>query len=55
MGSTYNCRLPAPEVMVRGGDYALVRVRPDHAELIAQDRLPDWLDGEDAEMSRGAA
>jgi diaminopimelate decarboxylase len=38
-----------------GSDYALVRVRPDHAELIAQDRLPDWLDGEDAEMSRGAA
>ena len=54
MGSTYNCRLPAPEVMVRGGDYAVVRVRPGHHELIAQDRLPDWLDGEDADRPRGA-
>ena len=59
MGSTYNCRLPAPEVMVRGGDYAVVRVRPDHAESIAQDRLPDWLDDADSGpsqgLSRGAA
>jgi diaminopimelate decarboxylase len=55
MGSTYNCRLPAPEVMVRGGDYAVVRVRPDHAEMIAQDRLPEWLDDPDADLSRGAA
>jgi diaminopimelate decarboxylase len=55
MGSTYNCRLPTPEVMVRGGDYAVVRVRPDHAELIAQDRIPDWLDDADPDLSRGAA
>ena len=55
MGSTYNCRLPAPEIMVRGRDHAVVRVRPDHAELMAQDRMPDWLDDEDAELSRGAA
>jgi diaminopimelate decarboxylase len=55
MGSTYNCRLPTPEVMVRGGDHAVVRVRPGHAEMIAQDRMPDWLDGEDANRSRGAA
>ena len=54
MGSTYNCRLPAPEVMVRGGDYAVVRVRPDHAELIAQDRMPDWLGGADAARPRDA-
>ena len=45
MASTYNCRLPAPEVMVRGADYAVVRARPEHAELIAQDRMPEWLDG----------
>ena len=55
MGSTYNCRLPTPEVMVRGGDHAVVRVRPSHAEMIAQDRMPDWLDGEDTGLSRGAA
>ena len=45
MASTYNCRLPAPEVMVRGADYAVVRARPGHAELIAQERMPEWLDG----------
>jgi len=55
MASTYNCRLPAPEVMVRGSDHAVVRARPGHAELIAQDRIPDWLDGADADLSRGAA
>ncbi len=53
MGSTYNCRLPAPEIMVRGGDYAVVRVRPDHAESIAQDRMPDWLDDADSDQSQG--
>jgi diaminopimelate decarboxylase len=55
MGSTYNCRLPAPEVMVRGSEHAVVRVRPGHDELIAQDRIPDWLDDADADRSRGAA
>jgi diaminopimelate decarboxylase len=55
MSSTYNCRLPAPEILVRGRDYAVVRARPDHAELIAQDHVPDWLDDEDADLSRGAA
>jgi len=55
MGSTYNCRLPTPEVMVRGGDHAVVRPRPSHAEMIAQDRMPDWLDGEDIGLSRGVA
>lgn len=44
MSSTYNSRLPAPEVMVRGGDSALIKARPDHAALIAQDRVPDWLE-----------
>lgn len=43
MSSTYNSRLPAPEVMVRGGERALIKARPDHAALIAQDRLPEWL------------
>jgi len=56
MSSTYNCRLPAPEVLVRGRDYAVVKPRPDHAALMAQDRLPPWLAEEDGnETSRGAA
>jgi diaminopimelate decarboxylase len=40
---TYNTRPLAPEVMVNGGRIAVVRPRIEVAELIAQDRIPDWL------------
>jgi diaminopimelate decarboxylase len=43
MSSTYNGRLPAPEAMVSGERYAVIRPRPGYEELIARDRLPDWL------------
>ncbi len=43
MGSTYNARLPAPEVMVRGSEYAIIRPRPSYDELIATQRMPTWL------------
>jgi diaminopimelate decarboxylase len=43
MGSTYNSRLLAPEVLVQGERVAIVRPRGSYEELIAQDRLPDWL------------
>jgi diaminopimelate decarboxylase len=44
MASTYNLRRPAPEVLVRGHDYAIVRRRPDYQDIIERDRLPDWLE-----------
>jgi diaminopimelate decarboxylase len=44
MSSTYNSRLLVPEVLVRGADYAVVRPRQSYEELLAQDRLPRWLD-----------
>ena len=44
MASSYNCRPPAPEVMVRGADYAVIRARPHVAEMIARDTLPAWLE-----------
>ena len=53
MSSTYNSRLLVPEVMVRDGRYAVVRPRPSYQELIALDRLPDWL--ERSGHSRGVA
>lgn len=53
MASSYNTRLPAPEVMVRGGEWAIVRPRPDYNVIIGQDRLPHWLAGRT--RSRGAA
>ena len=41
--NTYNTRRLVPEVLVRGPDYALVRPRPTYDDLIALDRVPDWL------------
>ncbi len=43
MSSTYNSRMLVPEVLVKGGDYAVVRPRPSFDDLIALDRLPEWL------------
>jgi diaminopimelate decarboxylase len=44
MSSTYNSRLLVPEVLVKGADYAIVRPRPTYDDLIALDRMPEWLD-----------
>jgi diaminopimelate decarboxylase len=44
MASSYNARPPAPEVLVRGTQWAIVRPRQTHEALIALDRLPSWLD-----------
>jgi diaminopimelate decarboxylase len=43
MSSTYNTRRLIAEVLVRGGDHAVVRPRQTYDELIGLDRLPDWL------------
>ena len=43
MASTYNLRLLIPEVLVRGEEFAVVRRRPTYAEMLGQDRVPDWL------------
>jgi len=41
---TYNTRPLIPEVMVDGDRFALIRPRPSITDLIALDRLPDWLE-----------
>ena len=43
MSSSYNTRLPVPEVLVRGNEFAVVRPRPSYEALLAQDRMPEWL------------
>ncbi len=43
MASTYNSRLLVPEVLVDGSRFAVIRPRPTIDELIALDRVPDWL------------
>ncbi len=40
---TYNTRPLVPEVLVRDGEWALVRPRLEVEALIAMDRLPPWL------------
>jgi diaminopimelate decarboxylase len=40
---TYNTRALVPEVLVRAGEWALVRPRLEVSDLIALDRLPPWL------------
>ncbi|MBB3770893.1 diaminopimelate decarboxylase [Angulomicrobium tetraedrale] len=41
--STYNTRPLVPEVLVKGGEFAVVRPRVDADALIALDRIPGWL------------
>jgi diaminopimelate decarboxylase len=41
--NTYNTRALVPEVLVRKGEWALVRPRVTVEELIALDRMPAWL------------
>jgi diaminopimelate decarboxylase len=43
MSSTYNSRLLVPEVLVKDGDWSVVRPRTTYADLIGLDRLPGWL------------
>ena len=44
MSSGYNARPLVPEVLVRGDRFGIVRPRESHADMIARDRLPEWLD-----------
>jgi diaminopimelate decarboxylase len=41
---TYNSRPLVPEVLVNGGEFAIIRRRPSYEELIGLDTLPDWLE-----------
>jgi diaminopimelate decarboxylase len=43
MASTYNTRPLAPEVLVDGDRYEVIRPRQSLDELIAADRVPGWL------------
>ena len=45
MSSTYNARPLAPEVLVDGNRFAVVRARQSHDALLHGQSLPDWLAG----------
>ncbi|MDP3299896.1 MAG: hypothetical protein Q8M38_07340, partial [Phenylobacterium sp.] len=41
--SEYNSRPLVPEVMVKGGDYAVVRPRPTYEEMLGRETPAPWL------------
>jgi diaminopimelate decarboxylase len=41
--SSYNARPLVPEVLVSGGRFAITRPRLSVEEMIAWERMPDWL------------
>ncbi|ARJ68800.1 diaminopimelate decarboxylase [Paracoccus contaminans] len=43
MASEYNSRPLVPEVLVSGERFAVIRPRPGIEEMLARDRIPDWL------------
>ena len=43
MSSEYNSRLLAPEVLVKGGEFAVVRPRPTYGDMLAREQAPPWL------------
>lgn len=45
MASEYNSRPLVPEVLVEGGEYSVIRRRPDLAERLAAESIPHWLVG----------
>ena len=49
LASMYNSRLRVPEVMVSGSRMSAVYQRPDYEEMLAPERIPEWLDQEPAE------
>jgi len=43
LASEYNSRLLVPEVLVAGNRYSVTRPRPGYEEMLARERLPNWL------------
>jgi diaminopimelate decarboxylase len=44
MASAYNARPPAPEVLVKGDRFSVVRPRMSYEGFLEQDRVPAWLE-----------
>ena len=43
LASEYNSRLLVPEVLVSGNRHSVTRPRPGYDDMLAKERLPDWL------------
>jgi diaminopimelate decarboxylase len=44
MASAYNARPPAPEILVNGREWYVVRPRFTLEALVALDKVPGWLE-----------
>lgn len=44
LGSGYNTRLAAPEVIVEGENHEIIRPRPEYDDILALEKIPDWLE-----------
>jgi diaminopimelate decarboxylase len=43
MSSEYNSRLLAPEVLVKGDRFSVVRPKPTYDEMLAREQAAPWL------------
>ena len=43
LGSSYNTRLSAPEVLVDDEKFEIIRARPQYDDILALEKVPDWL------------
>jgi diaminopimelate decarboxylase len=50
MSTTYNSRLLAPEVLVSGDRFAVIRARPSYDALLSLDTIPQWLSDRPPEL-----
>lgn len=44
LGSNYNTRPHAPEVMVKGDEFHIIRPRQTYDDILAKESIPDWRD-----------
>jgi len=52
MASTYNTRPLVPEVMIKDGQFEVIRQRGTYEEMLSQDLMPPWLAPAAPETSR---
>ena len=43
LGSSYNTRLSAPEVLIDNEKFEIIRARPQYDDILALEKVPDWL------------
>lgn len=43
LSNSYNSRLLVPEVMVKDAQFSVIRPRPNYADMLAAEVIPDWV------------